>query len=143
MRDVDSRSAVEIIHAEECLRLLASEEVGRLAFLAGPASVDVLPVNYVLDGEAVVFATNSGSKLWSADRGAVAFEVDHTDRETRSGWSVVVHGLAQEITSLDSAALLARLRALPLNPWAGGDRPHVVRIAPRTMTGRRVRPHDA
>ncbi|HZN13984.1 MAG TPA: pyridoxamine 5'-phosphate oxidase family protein [Acidimicrobiales bacterium] len=146
MRDVDSHSRIEVIHVDECLELLRTAQVGRLAFVNGAASADVLPVNYVLDGDAVVFATATGSKLWSSERGSVAFEVDATDVETQSGWSVVVHGLAQEITSVDAPGLVARLRALPLNPWAGGDRPHLVRIAPRSITGRRVGgrggPHD-
>jgi hypothetical protein len=33
---------------------------------------------------------------------------------------------------------LARVEALPLEPWAKGDKPHWVRIRPETMTGRRV-----
>ena len=136
---VDSHSNLEIITREDCVRLLATKEVGRLAFIHGGA-VDVLPVNYVLDGDAIVFATATGSKLWAAERGAVAFEIDETDSASRSGWSVVVHGLAQEITSLDAPGLLDRLRALPLNPWAGGLRPHIVRIAPRTISGRRIGP---
>lgn len=139
MTDVDSKAAITSIDRDECVQLLATEEVGRIAF-ATPAGADVLPVNYALDGDAVVFATNTGSKLWSLERATVAFEVDHIDNAARSGWSVVVHGLAQEITALDAPALLERLRSLPLNPWAGGDRPHLVRIAPLTITGRRVGP---
>ncbi len=137
MRDVDSRSRMEIIDQDECLNLLNTQDVGRIAFVNGGAA-DVLPVNYVLDGDAVVFATATGTKLWSVQRGPVTFEVDHTEAATRSGWSVVIHGLAQEITPLDSPALVARLRALPLNSWAG-DKPHLVRIALRTITGRRIR----
>ena len=137
MRLVDSRSHIEVIDRDECVRLLRTQVVGRIAFVSG-RDADVLPVNYALDGDAVVLATATGSKLWSAERGPVAFEVDDTDPATRSGWSVVVHGLAQEITELDAPGLVARLRALPLNPWAGGERPHLVRIAPQTITGRRV-----
>jgi nitroimidazol reductase NimA-like FMN-containing flavoprotein (pyridoxamine 5'-phosphate oxidase superfamily) len=84
------------IPPSECIHLLATMTVGRLGFVheGGP---EVLPVNYVLDGDAVVFATNTGMKLWGSTRGRVVFEVDQTDPVTRSGWSVVVHGLAQEV----------------------------------------------
>jgi uncharacterized protein len=139
MRDVDHKSNVEIIHEAECVQLLAGEQVGRLAFVTG-GGPDILPVNYVLDGDAPVFATAPGAKLCATARGPVAFEVDHTCATTRSGWSVVVHGVAQEVTPCDAPAFVARLRALDPNPWAGGDRPHLVRIAPRTITGRRIRP---
>jgi nitroimidazol reductase NimA-like FMN-containing flavoprotein (pyridoxamine 5'-phosphate oxidase superfamily) len=68
----------------------------------------------------------------------VTFEVDRVDPMTRSGWSVVVHGFAQEVTVLDGPGHLEKLRGLPLHPWAGGDRHHLVRITAREVTGRRV-----
>jgi hypothetical protein len=67
----------------------------------------------------------------------VVFEVDETDEQTRSGWSVVVHGLAQEVTAADTRTL-ERVRALPLEPWAEGRKPYYVRITPRFVSGRRV-----
>jgi uncharacterized protein len=141
MRLVDAHSNIEIVDRGECLRLLGTEEVGRVAFATGAGAADILPINYVVDGDAVVFATAAGSKLTSAERGSLTFEADHTDASTRSGWSVVIHGFAQVITNFDRPELVERLRALPINPWAGGDRPHLVRIAPGTITGRRVGPH--
>jgi nitroimidazol reductase NimA-like FMN-containing flavoprotein (pyridoxamine 5'-phosphate oxidase superfamily) len=127
---------------EQCLELLADEYVGRLAVIVG-GRPEVFPVNYVLDGDAIVFRTNPGTKLAGTTQGEVAFEVDQLHHPTRSGWSVVVHGVAQEVTGLDRPDLLERLIALPLGVWAGGDRPHLVRIAPREMTGRRVGPDPA
>ena len=121
----------------DCIRLLAGGCVGRLGFVHEGAP-EVLPVNYVLDGDAVVFATNTGMKLWDTTRGPVVFEVDQVEPATRSGWSVVVHGLAQEVTPADLPALVERLAALRLRPWVDGDRPHLVRIAPASITGRRV-----
>lgn len=141
MRLLDSRTHIEIIDRDECIRLLATREVGRIGFVKGGAA-EILPVNYARDGDAVVFATAPGAKLSSAERGTITFEVDNLDAGARSGWSVVIHGLAHEITSLDSPGLVDRLRALPLHPWAGGERPHLVRIAPRTVTGRRVGPQQ-
>ena len=129
--------AIETIERDECVRLLGTQDVGRIAFVNGGAP-DVLPVNYAVDGDAIVFATAAGSKLWSAERGPVAFEVDWTDPATRTGWSVVVHGRAQEITEFDSPDVVRRIRQLPVHPWAGGDRPHLVRITAGTITGRRI-----
>jgi nitroimidazol reductase NimA-like FMN-containing flavoprotein (pyridoxamine 5'-phosphate oxidase superfamily) len=137
MKLVDEGAGIEAVDREECLRLLSEEVVGRIAFvMAGQA--EVLPVNYVLDGEAVVFRTAAGSKLDWATRGPVVFEVDRIDRATRSGWSVIMHGRAEEVTSFDRVELQERVRALPIDPWVPGDKHHLVRIVPGAVTGRRV-----
>jgi nitroimidazol reductase NimA-like FMN-containing flavoprotein (pyridoxamine 5'-phosphate oxidase superfamily) len=134
---LDQMSGVEIIERDECLALLRSASVGRLGFILGDAP-EILPVNYGLDGEAVVFVTNAGSKLWGTARSPVVFEVDHVDEEAKSGWSVIVRGVAQEVLPTDSPALLARIRGVQPTPWAGGDRTHVIRISAHQVTGRRV-----
>ena len=126
---------------EECLELLADQYVGRLAVIVD-GRPEIFPINYVRDGDSVVFRTNSGTKLSGTTQGEVAFEVDLIDHRTASGWSVVLHGVAQEVTELDRADLQERLRSLPLGVWAGGDRPHLVRIAPRQITGRHVGPAE-
>lgn len=66
-----------------------------------------------LDGDAVVFATAPGYKLNGVSRSTGAFEVDCVDAATRSGWSVVVHALAQEITDADAPSGRHRLAARP------------------------------
>ena len=134
---VDDRTGLEVLEREECLRLLAGEEVGRIGVVAGGHPL-ILPVNYVLDGDQVVFRTAPGTKLQAACRTAVAFEVDRFDRARHAGWSVVVQGVAEEVTSFSDPAVLARLDRLHLVPWAEGDKPNVVRIVPRVITGRRV-----
>jgi uncharacterized protein len=119
----------------ECFRLLAREHVGRVAFMddLGPIA---MPVNFVLDRHMVVFRTDGGTKLDTAVRGSrVAFEIDGTDDAARTGWSVVVRGEAVEVTN---PAELARLRQLPLHPWAPGAKAHYVRILPAMLTGRRI-----
>jgi hypothetical protein len=68
--------------------------------------------------------------------------VDQLDPANRSGWSVVVHGWAQEVTDYDSTELVGRVRSLALSPWAEFDNPHLVRVASHTMTGRRVAPQE-
>lgn len=141
MRLVDAHSDIEVIERRECVSLLKTQELGRIAFSAGGV-VEILPVNYVVDGEAVVFATAPGAKLTYAEGRMVTFEVDDADAASRSGWSVIIHGDAHEVTSFDAPELLQRLRSLPPHPWAAGDRTHLVRVAARTITGRRIRPHE-
>jgi len=137
MKIVDTNSRLEVIPVERCRALLATRQVGRLAFVSD-GRPDIEPVNYVLDGEAVVFATGVGSKLWALSRGPVAFEVDWTDPSTRTGWSVVLHGHAQEVTELDRPDLVERVRSLPLEIWPSGPRPNLIRISPTSISGRWV-----
>jgi hypothetical protein len=128
----------ESLSPEECLRLLATEEVGRLVVvLAGQPLV--FPLNYALDGDAVVFRTAPGTKLEAISRSLVAFEVDRWASSCQAGWSVVVEGIAQEVTSADAPGLRERLAALPVRPLATGDRLHFVRIVPMSITGSRLR----
>ena len=119
----------------ECFQLLAQEHLGRVAVVDDRGPV-VFPVNFVLDRHMVVFRTDEGTKLDTACRGSrVAFEVDGTDAADRTGWSVVVRGEAVEVTD---PAELARLRKLPLDPWAPGAKTHYVRVLPAVLTGRRI-----
>jgi len=138
MRTVDSRTGVERLAREDCVALLATQEVGRLVAVDDGRPL-IFPVNYALDGDAVVFRTASGTKLWASSRAPVAFEVDEIDRGARTGWSVILHGVAQEVTAFDRADVQARVWGLPVEPWAPGEKPVFVRIAPTLITGRRVR----
>jgi len=124
----------------ECFELLAREQLGRVAVVDDRGPI-VLPVNFVLDRHMVVFRTDEGTKLDAAIRGSrVAFEIDGTDAAAHTGWSVVVRGEAVEVTD---PAELARLRRLPLSPWAPGAKTRYVRILPAVLTGRRIlRPGD-
>lgn len=79
-----------------------------------------------VDGQSVVFRTGPGTKLAATVRGSpVAFEADAIDEVWREGWSVLVQGVAVQVTAREE---LDRLRRLPLRPWAGGDKSHYVRI---------------
>jgi len=126
---------------QECFGLLAGQRLGRVVLVddRGPLA---LPVNFVLDHYTVLFRSDQGSKLDEAGRGArVAFEVDGVDEATRTGWSVLVRGEATEVTD---PAELARVRKLPLYPWAPGAKTRYVRILPTVLTGRRIAlPEDA
>jgi hypothetical protein len=75
----------------------------------------------------------------ATERESVAFEVDAIDEATRTGWSVVVRGTLADITD---PADLERLRALPLYPWAPGEKARYVRVRPLSVTGRRIKIPD-
>jgi nitroimidazol reductase NimA-like FMN-containing flavoprotein (pyridoxamine 5'-phosphate oxidase superfamily) len=129
-------AGLEVLPFDSCLRLLAAVSVGRVGFVAG-GEVVVLPVNFVVDGQDVVFRTASGSKLAAAeDSITAAFEADNYDDITESGWSVLVNGRFEVV---EDEAEIARLSRFGLYPWAGAvDRPSWIRIRPISVTGRRT-----
>lgn len=136
MKIVDARTGLERIDRDECIALLARDIVGRLAIAVGGAA-QIFPVNYVLDGDTIAFRTDPGSKLDASGRARAAFEIDDIDRQQRSGWSVVVSGRLEEVTRYE-AKTMKRLADLPIDPWAGGEKAHYMRLIPERITGRRV-----
>lgn len=140
MTRVDSRTDVEIIDRKGCLELLRGEVVGRIGIVEGTAPL-VLPINYALHDDQVVFRTGPGSKLVASHGSSACFEIDGFDPPTRSGWSVVVRGRLEEVTDADRS-LLDQLADLA-DPWLGAGRPNVVRLIPSVISGRRVPPRPA
>lgn len=135
MRATSRHSGIEIIDTDECRRLLAQDEIGRLAVVIG-ATPMILPVNYALDGDAIVFRTMPGSRL-DVGQGHAAFEVDSFDRVCKSGWSVLVTGHLEEV-SWYQARDMQRVQALEVEPWAPGERNLWLRLRPSFITGRIV-----
>lgn len=129
--------AIEEIDAAGCLELLGTQQVGRVAVVVGIHPV-IFPVNYRLDGDAVVFRTGDGAKLRGAAGHPVGFEVDEVDVARHTGWSVHVWGKASDVTEDDGGPLFQRLRRLELEPWAVAEASHWVRIDPVSITGRRI-----
>ena len=115
--------------------MLRANSLGRVALRIGETPT-ILPVNYAMLNDDVVFRTDPGSKLSAAlMRVLVAFEIDHADSATRTGWSVLVTGYVEEIRD---AGTLARVAELGLEPWVIEGRDFVVRIDTRTISGRRL-----
>ena len=110
----------EIGH-DECFLLLATQSIGRLGVNAEHYPL-IFPVNYGLDREVLVLRTRPGTKLSAANHANVTFEVDSIDPMTRTGWSVLVRGLAEEVTGEHRADLVARTEASGVEPWAPGER---------------------
>ena len=144
MSDADgagTQPTMQIIPSEECYRLLRTHELGRIGFNAEHYPL-IFPVNYALDGTTLVLRTASGTLLRGAEHANVTFQVDEIDRRTRSGWSVLVRGLAEEVGAEHRADLVARTHATGVQPWAPGDAGHWVRLIPHQVTGRRIVPGE-
>ena len=137
----DPDAELQVIPAEECYRLLATQEIGRIGVNAEHYPL-ILPVTYALDGTTIVFRTGAGIILRAAEHANVTFEVDHIDRGTRSGWSVLVRGQAEAVGEAHRDELVATTRASGVEPWAPGDRGNWLRLIAHDISGRRIVPGD-
>jgi nitroimidazol reductase NimA-like FMN-containing flavoprotein (pyridoxamine 5'-phosphate oxidase superfamily) len=129
-------NAIRDLSRDECLRLLAANDFGRLAVtMETPV---IRPVNYAFDerSQSVVFRTADGSKFHALLLQAnAAFEIDGIDTGSRTGWSVIIIGMAEEITNPSE---IRRLGRLGLEHWAPGPKSHWMRIRAWTVTGRQI-----
>ncbi len=135
-QDQDGPRLEELTH-EECLLLLATQQVGRLGVVVDGYPV-IVPVNYAPDHGVVVLRSKPGSKLDAAQHANVTLEVDQVDPLTQTGWSVLVRGLAEEVTDRHSSALAQRTQEVARTPWAPGHHDHFLRLIPHRVTGRRL-----
>ena len=121
----------------QCEDLLADHDVGRIAWHAS-TGLQLLPVSYVWDEGGIVFRTSPHGVLAElVEPSDVVFGVDMLDQHAHTGWSVVVNGRAEGVSSPED---LSRLRSTdgPV-PWAdGGVRNFYIRITPDQITGRSV-----
>ena len=118
------------------MRLLATAQVGRLIF-----TVNALPavrlMNFaVVDGLILLRTAADTTAARKVGGAIVAFEADDLDAATSSGWSAVVTGRAVRVTDPE---LIARYQAVPLVPWAPGERDQFMTITTEVIEGRRVR----
>ncbi|BDB41106.1 MULTISPECIES: pyridoxamine 5'-phosphate oxidase family protein [Mycobacterium] len=121
-----------VLSASESWDLLGTAALGRLVtnFAGEP---EIFPVNYVVQGESILFRTAEGTKLFSAvGNRTVIFEAD--DHNVAEGWSVIVRGRAH---LLKTDADIQEADRAGLYPWIATRKPNYVRITPTDITGRR------
>jgi nitroimidazol reductase NimA-like FMN-containing flavoprotein (pyridoxamine 5'-phosphate oxidase superfamily) len=136
---MERNSAFEELGRDECLALVSTQRLGRLGVVVDGVPL-VLPMGFVLDGETIVLQTNQGTKTLHAPLTSVSFEVDHVDWEQGVGWSVLIQGIGEDIsTAIDERS--EALRSLVAHSWAPPPADRWLTIVPRTITGRRVRPY--
>ncbi|MHB8694499.1 MAG: pyridoxamine 5'-phosphate oxidase family protein [Solirubrobacteraceae bacterium] len=130
---------LETLERAECLRLLASSDLGRVV-VAMPSGAPVIrPVNYVFDegSQSVLISSFPGSKLFALTHARQAtFEVDSVDPAQRSGWSVIITGVVEEVTRPND---LDRSHEQAIDPWvSAGEASRLLRIRAYTVSGRRI-----
>lgn len=132
--DVGDADAVwlELLERGDCLRLLATQSYGRFAYSPDDGPPEVVPVNFVLDGDVITFRTGAGALVRATLAEKVSFQADAVDPVHHTGWSVLVHGPATASDHWDSPGI-------PLHSWAPGDKDFWVRVRAEQVTGRRLR----
>lgn len=122
-----------------CRRMLARVRFGRVGFVDGDGEQVILPVNAVSAGGEILFRTETESPLdAAADGRVVAFETDHADPVTESGWSVLVRG---PMTRYGYPGRESFLSESGVHPWAPGRRDRWIRIEAHHVTGRIIQRH--
>ncbi len=121
---------------EKCRELISGCVVGRVA-VSTPTGPRIVPVNYAVVDDAVVFRTTPysllGTYAWNT---ILAFEIDNIDYENERGWSVVAVGRGTMVEDRDE---LARIRSFwDPQPWVGGPRLLYVMLRWDELTGRRI-----
>jgi uncharacterized protein len=118
---------------DECLSRLRTACIGRVA-VTHRALPAIVPVNFVVD-RGILFRTSSDGMLDRACRGqVVAFEVDELAEDGRSGWSVLVVGVADAV---DSGEELRAIRT-GLVSARGDATDRFVRVSMTEVTGREI-----
>ena len=121
---------VTVLTVDQCWELLRGQEFGRLAYHLTD-QVHIVPINYAVDHDTLLFRTAEGSKLLGVVMNSdVAFEIDEYDDE--SARSVVVRGRATVLDEHEEH----RAENVPLRPWVPGLKYNVVEIVPTEVSGR-------
>ncbi len=120
----------------EAMRLLASVDYGRVVFTVKTLPA-IRPVNHLVDEGQLIIRTRLtaaiSATIRSSEAVVVAYEADHIDPQTRTGWSVVVTGRAHTLTDPDQVLRYEQR----LHPWIN-HADTVVAIAPEIITGFRI-----
>jgi nitroimidazol reductase NimA-like FMN-containing flavoprotein (pyridoxamine 5'-phosphate oxidase superfamily) len=136
MAVVEGRTKLQVLSSIACDRHLHNESVGRVAVMVEDHP-EIFPVNYAMDERGdIFFRTDPGTKLHAAATApTLAFEIDGFDEDRELGWSVLVVGQARWLGRPQD---IAKVRSLPLKPWAAGEKANVVRLSPAKITGRQI-----
>ncbi|WP_054814253.1 pyridoxamine 5'-phosphate oxidase family protein [Nocardia arizonensis] len=135
--DEADRAVLEL-DRDEALDLLAATPLGRVVFTRN-ALPAIRPVNHLVEADGLIIvrthlATRFGGTVRADPGVVVAYEADEVDTVRRLGWSVVVTGMARQVTDPDLVARYERL----LRPWVGRAMDTVIAIEPTIVSGIRL-----
>ena len=107
-----------------CLALLTTQHVGRLIIDAATPVIRV--VNYTAFEHTIMFRSDPGPQIDAIVDAPVVFEADMFDERTQSGWSVVVRGIARDLSDhlAGLGAVRRHRRSVGARPEEPVDRDH-------------------
>jgi hypothetical protein len=127
--------ASHVIPTSECWALATTQSAGRLGFFR-EGLLDIFPVNYLVIDEHLYFRTSEDGTIATSHLEHAAFQIDHVDKEARSGWTILLNGPA---TRVEDPTLLTTLWGKAVDePWAPGQRDLFFDLAPTLVRGRRI-----
>ena len=132
-RRAPTTPVLQPMRREECVTLIETSDVGRIAYNRADELV-VIPVNYCYLNDQIVFRTTADSAVAQYDLAPIAFELDVFDEGMRDGWSVLVNGMVRPATVEETDAARGRVE-----PWSGGTRETYMVVEPHRISGRRIR----
>ncbi len=126
---------VTLLTRQECFDVLRRASVGRVGISIDALPV-ILPVHFTISEESVLFRTVPGTKLDEATVGAVvAFQADAWEPSDETHWSVLLQGIASEVSDGPGDA---ESTSVAIRSWGSILPVHrLVRIDATTVTGRR------
>ena len=129
------RNGLEVLERAECLQLLATSKIGRLAYSRG-GTLAVIPVNVACADDRMLFRLGTGAALAAVyDKQLLTLEVDAIDLDTWCGWSVNIVGTPEEIP-----AALAGTVGQGLRSWLRPESTRLFSLRTDHLEGRRLAP---
>ncbi len=127
------RNHLEVLERAECLELVATVALGRLAYDRGGVLV-VIPINVGLVDDRLYFHLGTGAALNAIYHQAlVTVEIDQFDLDRATGWSVNVVGVAKEVPPGRIQPDMAELRS-----WVRRAATRLFALDTEHLSGRRV-----
>lgn len=134
----DDRRLIQL-YPRESVQLLSSISLGRVAFSAR-ALPAIRPVSHFVDGDYVIIRADPGdsitSQLKDGGDAVVAYEADAIDHDQHLGWSVIVVGVARQVTEPAKATAYRQ----KIRSWASGPDDQVIAIHIDKISGFRLIP---
>jgi hypothetical protein len=128
----------EGIPSDRCWSLMDRVRVGRIAAYDGDQPL-VAVVPFAIEHGDIVVGAKADLGLSGLFGRPVALEVSELDADTEGGWSVVVRGIAYDITdTVDRRS--ERLQGVDVSCWCMDGIDGRIAIHPRDVQGRWLRP---
>ena len=126
---------MRFLERDECFARLGQARLGRAAVTLNGVP-HVVPVNYAVLDDSIVFRSGSGTKFHAALLSEpMSFEFDHFDEDAATGWSVLVSGRSHLVVD---PAELARIETLPLHALDPSGKHAIVRVDADLVSGRAI-----